>query len=215
MSKQGRIIALTTSKGGSGKTTLTCCLAAELLNRRHTVTLIDADPETNTQRWLAAGDRFQAATLIVDGSLGVTEAARLAAEHSTVFIDAAGATTSTTVAVLEAADIVLIPFQASSMDAVAAIKMAKLAADVSAARHRQLPIIAVFNRVSNTAITPHIRSELEKAGVKVAMTEIGNRTAFAVAALNGTAPCWMGTTAEKAAEEIEALVKELDLWRQK
>jgi hypothetical protein len=29
--------------------------------------------------------------------------------------------------------------------------------------------------------------------------------------LNGTAPCWMGASAEKAAAEIAALASELDL----
>ena len=41
--KRGRIVALVSSKGGVGKTTLAASIAAELLKRGKAVTLIDAD----------------------------------------------------------------------------------------------------------------------------------------------------------------------------
>jgi cellulose biosynthesis protein BcsQ len=71
--------------------------------------------------------------------------------------------------------------------------------------------VALNGVVSGAAITPHIRAELEGAGAKVAAAEIRQRTAFAVAAINGTAPVWMGSSAQKAAAEIAALAKELNL----
>ena len=204
-------VAFVTTKGGSGKSTLACCLAAELTHRARAVTLIDADPQGCMQGWHSAGGPLGDVPLIADAALTVTAAARDAARTSTVIMDAAGFATSTTVAVLEAADIVVIPCRASGLDALRAIETAKLAGDVAKARRKRIPIFIVLNAVTHAAIVPHIRAELTAAGLTVATTEIGQRTAFAVAALNGTAPCWMGASAEKAAAEIAALASELDL----
>jgi len=204
-------LAFANAKGGSGKSTLACCLAAELSHRGRQVTLIDADPQGGMSAWHAAGGPLKDLPIIADTSQRVNATAREAAASSTVVIDAAGFATSTLVAVLEAADIVLIPCRPSALDAMRAIETARMATEVARARRKRVPVLIVLNAVTHAAIVPHIRAELEAAGVKVAATEIGQRTAFAVAALNGTAPCWMGSAAEKAAGEVSALADELDL----
>jgi chromosome partitioning protein len=204
-------VAFVTAKGGSGKSTLACCLAAELVNRNRRVTLIDADPQGGMTAWHGAGGPLQALTLIAESSQRITEIAREAAKTSTVIVDAAGFATSTTIAVLEAADLLVIPCRASGLDPVRAIEMVTMANEVAKAQRRKLPSLVVLNGVTHTAIVPHIRAELEAAGVTVAVTEIGQRTAYAVASLNGSAPCWMGSTAEAAAKEMAALAHELKL----
>ena len=47
------------------------------------------------------------------------------------------------------------------------------------------------------------------AGAPVAQSEIANRAAFAAAAINGSAPCWMGAPARAAAADIAALTDEI------
>lgn len=213
MAKRHPILAFATAKGGSGKTTLACSLAAEWAHRGRSITLIDADPAGGSAAWHgAAGPMQEAVQLLTEPTQAVTRAAEQAASQHTVLIDAAGFATTTTVAALEAADLVLIPCRPSALDALRAIETAALAKDVSKARGRKARILVVLNGTSHgAAITPHIRQELSRAGVKVAEAEIGQRTAFAVAALNGSAPCWMGSAARKAAEEIAALADELDI----
>lgn len=207
----GKIIALVNAKGGSGKSTLACCIAAELAHRGKPVTLIDADPFGGSKAWHDAGGQLQQIPLIFDPTEGVTAKAQDAARHSTVIVDAAGFASRTMVATLEAADLVVIPCRASGLDAVRAIETVALAQDVAKARRRRIPIWIVLNAVTHAAITPHIRAELERAGAKVATNEIHQRTAFAVAALNGSAPCWMGSSATKAAGDIAALADELGI----
>jgi chromosome partitioning protein len=207
-----KIIAIANTKGGSGKSTLACCLAAELKQRGQQVTLIDADAQGGTKAWHEAGGPLHEIPLIVEPGLAVTQAAKIAAGESVVLIDAAGALTQTSVGVLEAADLVLIPCRASALDAMRALETVQLANTVAKARGKRLPVYVVLNAVLHAAsITPHIRAELEAAKVRVAKAEIGQRVAFAEAAINGTAPCWMGWSATQAAEEIAALADELGL----
>ena len=209
-----KIIAVTNTKGGAGKSTLACCLAAELVNRGQRVTLIDADPQGGTRAWHEVHGRLHEIPLIVEPGLGVTQAARIAAAESLVIIDAAGALTKTTIGVLEAADLVLIPCRASALDAIRATETANEALDVAKARGQRVPVYVILNAVNHsTSITAHIRAELEARKMKVMKVEIGQRVAFAEAALHGSAPCWMGMgrDVKPAADEIAALVDELKL----
>ena len=207
----GKVITLVNAKGGSGKTTLACSLAAELAKRGRRITLIDADPMGGSRSWHDAGGPLQALPLVADATQGVTAAARDAARSTTVLIDAAGAATSTTLASLEAADIVLIPCRPSALDAIRAIEMVNMAREVAKARRRRIPIKVLLNGVTHSTVTPHIRSELVAAGVDVLQAEVGQRQAFVIAGINGTAPCWMGYAAKQAAEEIAAVADEIGI----
>lgn len=209
MAKQNLTIALVNAKGGSGKTTLACCMAAELAKRGRHVTLIDADPMGGAGAWHRAGGQLHTLPLITEATEAVTAAAAEATRAGIVLIDSAGAATSSTIATLEAADFVLIPCRPSALDAVRAVETIGLAREVAKARRRRIPIKVLLNGVTRSSLTPHIRDELTAAGADVLTAEVGQRTAFAVAAINGTAPCWMGYSAVKAADEIAAVLDEL------
>jgi chromosome partitioning protein len=207
MEKRGRIIALITSKGGSGKTTLACCLAGELLHRGQPVTLIDADPQAGggCAQWHSAGGRLGDLPLLIESSERAAVLAREAAENgSTVVIDSAGALTRTTAAILGVCDVALIPTRPSGLDAARAIEMAQMAQGAGAGA-----VAAVITGTTRSALPAHIRSELKGAGVKVLRTEIGQRVAFPTAMLYGSAPCFMGSSAAKAAAEVAQLANEL------
>lgn len=211
MAKKNFTLAVANAKGGSGKSTIACCLAAELAHRGQRVTLIDADPAGGTRLWHGVEGPLHAIPLILASEADVTAKARAAAQDSIAIIDAAGFADPTFGLVLGVADMVLIPCRASALDAYRAIETVAIAKELSEVRKRRIPVYVVLNAVQHTAITPHIRAEIEGAKVKVLQAEIGQRTAFAVAALSGTAPCWMGAPAEKAAAEVAALANELDI----
>ena len=208
-----RVIALASTKGGVGKSTLTCCLAAELMSRwapgAPVWTIVDADPQGGTAAWHDAGGPLGKLMLIREPRERVGEVARDLATRSNVIIDAAGAATQTMVPVLEAADLVVIPCRASALDAMGALATVEMVRMMCDAKRRRVPVLVVLNATARTAMTKHIRSELEAAGAPVARTEVANRAAFAAAAINGSAPCYMGAQARAAADDIAALTDEI------
>ena len=202
------IIALINIKGGAGKSTIACCVAAQL-SQTKPVTLIDADPQGGASAWHGAGDDLAKVTLIAEPRQQAAELAKQAAKDSTVIIDLAGFATQTTIAALEVTDTAIIPCRASALDAFKAIETARIIQKVREAANPKLQTLVVMNGVTRTLITPHIRSELNKAGLPVAKTGAGQRTAYAVAGLNGSAPCYMGSSATAAAHEIRQLTQEI------
>ena len=203
-----QIISFINVKGGSGKSTLACCIAAEL-SKKHPVTLIDADPQGGASAWLGAGEDLGNIELIVDAGDSAAERAKQAAKRSIVLVDLAGFATQTMIATLAITDKAVIPSRASALDALKVLETEAIIDKVRGATKNKISSLVVMNAVTRTVITPHIRAELESSGLCVAKTEIGQRTAYAIAGLNGSAPCYMGSSAKVAAAEITKLTKEI------
>ena len=202
------IISFISIKGGAGKSTIACCIAAEL-SQKHPVTLIDADPQGGASAWHGAGDDLSKVKLIIETGEKAAELAKQAAKNSIVLVDLAGYGTKTMIDVLAITDIAIIPCRASALDALKALETEGIIDKVREAARPKLQTLVVMNCVTRTVISPHIRAELESSGLRVAKTEIGQRTAYAIAGLNGSAPCFMGSAAKAAANEIKKLTKEL------
>jgi chromosome partitioning protein len=206
------IIALVSPKGGVGKTTLGACLAAEIHKRGQQVVLVDADPQGALAEWRGedGSDRPLAEIpLIVDPSEGVADKVRAAAAKAIVFVDTAGFANKTQVAVLEVADLVLIPCRPGAMDARGAMAAVDMVATVNRDRRRKARAAVVMNAATRAQMVAHVRNALVSGGATVLGSEIGNRTVFAEAELYGSAPCWMGRAADKAAGEVAALATEI------
>lgn len=206
MAKRGRIIALVTSKGGSGKTTMAAAIAGELLRRGESVTLVDADPlgVGGLTQWHKVGGDLTAAELVIDATEGAAAQAREASARGVVIVDVGGAWTRTTVAVLACADTVLIPCVPSALDAMRAAEVYSNAKQATRAA-----VGVVLNRVPRGSLGPHIRKELKSSGVHVLRSELSNRVAYVVAALYGSSPAFQGAKSAKAAGEVVALVNEM------
>lgn len=203
-----KIISFISIKGGAGKSTLACCVAAQL-SQKHPVTLIDADPQGGASAWYGAGDDLAKIKLIIEAGEKAAELAKQASKDSIVLIDLAGYGTKTMIDVLAITDTAIIPCRASALDALKALETEAMIQKVRKAARSKLKTLVVMNGVTRTIITPHIRAELESSGLTVAQTEIGQRTAYAIAGLQGSAPCFMGSSARTAAHEIHKLTKEI------
>jgi chromosome partitioning protein len=203
------IIALLTIKGGAGKTTLAACLGAELHHQGKQITLLDADPQESLTAWHGNGGKLSEIALITDASESVADTATQAAQKNLVIVDTAGFANSTTIGIAAIANTLLIPCRASGIDARQALQTINLCQAINQQRNKPARIKVVMTAVNRSAIVSHIRNEMTASGAEVMGCEIGQRTSYPEAELSGSAPCWMGKSAQKAAEEIQALAFEL------
>ena len=207
----GKVLVLASAKGGAGKTTLAAAIAGELLIRGERVALLDADPQASggLSQWHAAAEGLEGlkgAELHREaGERAAGLAQTLAQKGAVVVVDAAGSLTRTTLALIDRADLVLVPTRPGGLDAARAVEMVQLVKQASP----KARCAVVLNATTRSLLLEHIRGELEEVGVQVLRAEVGQRVAFCVAQLSGTAPAFLGGGAAAARAEIEVLVDEL------
>ena len=195
-----RIIAVTSQKGGSGKTTLSghLAVAAELAGAGP-VALIDTDPQGSLADWWAerkaeapAFIRVSLATLAADLQMLRERGVRL------VFIDTPPAITRSIQAVVQKADLVLIPTRPSPHDLRAA------GATVDLVERAGKPLIFMVNGATARArMTGECAIALSQHGT-VAPVVVHNRQDFAASMIDGRT-VMEAAPGGKSAEEIEAL----------
>lgn len=183
------VIAVTGRKGGIGKSTITANLAVELLARRLSVAVLDADPQQSLVGWAGLGDgvlrdlvrpvdtthprQFRAAVeaaagraarVLIDTPPGFADPALLAALH---------------------ADLVLLPSGPSPLDIMAARDALAVAREARQQRGGDRPVIRfVPSRVTHTTLGRELPGSLAALGEEV-LPGIGLRAVAAEAALSG------------------------------
>lgn len=195
-----RVIAVTSQKGGSGKTTLTGHLgvAAERAGAGP-VALIDTDPQGSLSDWWAerreGGPSFARVAI---GSLAQDLQMLRERGIKLVFIDTPPAITRSIQAVIQKADLVVIPTRPSPHDLRAA------GATVDLVERAEKPLVFVVNAATARAkLTGEAAIALSQHGT-VAPTIIHNRQDFAASMIDGRT-VMEAAPGGKSAEEIDAL----------
>ncbi|MFH1157944.1 MAG: ParA family protein [Pseudomonadota bacterium] len=228
MSKRGKIIAVSSTKGGPGKTTLVGCIADTLSFMGYRVALLDVDPNQNLTNWVGkrkkereggtgAGEAFYNITLESqqEDEMIVKDCRRLADSHDFVLIDVAGVKSQSIYVSAGASSLVIIPATPSEDDIKEAMKTKKIvesAADMIAARlGKEIEITTriVLNATqTNTVVQKHVAQELERKKFPVFLTTIGFRTVFRQARFMGQTPIRVEPNGA-GSQEIKALVEEI------
>lgn len=203
------IIVLFAIKGGGGKTTLAASIAGLLLQQKKAVALIDADPQRSLTEWHGAGGPLSEIPLVTDATGKAAARAVELSKKSIVIVDTPGFANREQLDLLAVADRVLIPCRPSALDARRAMEALEMVETVNSTRRKKAIAAVVMNAAIRSTIVGHIRNELVAGGARVLGAEIGQRTAYAEAELYGSAPCFMGRAAQKAADEVAAVTGEI------
>jgi chromosome partitioning protein len=115
-----KVISLVCQKGGSAKSTAAINLAVEATSRGLEVALIDLDPQVSACNWadVRVQDGERPPTVVATPVPHLGRALKVAEEAGAdlVIVDTAGRTNDAALAAVRAADLVLVPIQASKAD---------------------------------------------------------------------------------------------------
>lgn len=200
----GWIITFAQQKGGAGKTTVLCHLAAAWAESGRRVALIDLDPQKSLTRWanLRADPRM---TLVDSKDYRAASDMRSAArDHDVVLVDCPGAASNLLDNAVRESDLVIAPCQPSVMDVWATGSV------IETTRKLKRPLRILINRMPpRQGSVEEVVAALGPAQQNLLETRLGNRVAFSQAVLTGrTAPELARRSA--AAAEIAALRAEVE-----
>lgn len=212
-----RVVAVATVKGGSGKTTVAMCLAANWLYRGLATAVIDTDPQRSARRWAFAGSVLEIMRIDVCDPNDRDGVDRLVGElldmgFDRVVIDTPGFRSGALTSALWRADLALVPMRPSPVDYEVAADTLDVIAEVAAARPptRPLAVRLVMTQVTpRTVIARHMRDEVLRAGYPLLDAELAHRVHYAEAPFTGSVPGLIAP-GSPAAVEVDALVAEID-----
>jgi chromosome partitioning protein len=196
-------IAVTTRKGGAGKTTITTAVAAHLAAGGVPVGILDLDPQGSASAWIAARGNNRAAIAHVRSKPSTLrdDLRKMAADGvSTVVVDTPPHSDAALAGAVEVADAVLLPSLPSAFD---------LHALASA-----LETVKAFRRPAGVVLNAAVPNTLAIAESQAAVAEMGmpligiltRRMAWQYAAARGLGPSELDPSCQ-AAKEVDGLCR--------
>jgi chromosome partitioning protein len=176
------IISFASPKGGVGKSTSALVLASGLTHARASVAVIDGDPNRTLYNWAkqTEGAAFQCYELPSDNEI-LELIEDTATKHQFVIVDLEGTANLAMSRAISRTDLVVIPLQASPVDARQASRAIKLVLEEGRALRRPIPYKMLFTRVSPAIKTndeKEIRAQFKEANIPAFETALNDRAAF-------------------------------------
>ena len=208
-----KIIALVTSKGGAGKSTLTRSLAAHWFHLGFKPAIIDADPQGSIINRHDINGPLKSMPVYSEPEENVSNKIdELKDNFSPLILDTGGFKNRTTVRVLVESDLAIIPLKPSADDVASAIETYELIKQINDTPERQNRKI-IYRMVltmtqQGTVIARHVRNELESMGYLLLKSELYHRVAYPEAAIKGLSPVTVEPEGA-AARDIASIAAEI------
>jgi len=203
------IIAIVGNKGGAGKTTLTVNLAAGI-SRKHSIVVIDADPQGSSLQWRAiAGDNVSFPVYAPTFSLR-EQARQYAKKNEYILIDCPPSVhASQTLAALEFVDLALIPVQPSPVDLWATVHIEKAINEAREVNPGLKAMLVINQLEARTTLSKLVRDVLSEIALPIADTAVRRRAVYRNSALEGKSVFDIGKRGADAAAELDSLIREV------
>lgn len=210
------VISFASPKGGVGKSTSALLLASGLATAGASVTVIDGDPNRTIHRWAeSAGDPGFAAIELPSDDAIIDEIEAAAERSAFVIVDLEGSANLAMSRACSRTDLVVIPLQASPVDARQASRAIRLVMAESKQLRREISYRMLFTRLNPAIATRderEIRAQFADSGIPVFETALNERAAFR-AMFAHYAPLWaleagQANGLEKARENATSFVRE-------
>jgi chromosome partitioning protein len=202
------VITLAHQKGGVGKSTLSLNLYGYFAHAGQKCVLVDIDPQGSITSLLQVFDEAGKVHLIERTSFkNYTELQEKIQGYDVAIIDTPPYLSKELLDCLAISNMVVIPCKASPFDALAVVQTVELIKAEQVKNPHLLASIVLTMTISGTSLPQQIRQSLEKHGLPVLQTEIGNRIAYARSLLfSGSV---IADDTGKARDEISSLAHEL------
>lgn len=174
------VIAVASKKGGVGKSTLTQVIAQVLAKHGQKVTILDADPNKPQARWRSGDSKFK-----IEVQDNITESNIIKVINSIdegyVLVDLEGVGSRLVARAIAKSDLVVIPIQASALDASEAGKTIGLIFEEEEVLERKIPFKVVLTRTNpaiRSKIEKKITDDLNEAEMPLLKNQLNERSAF-------------------------------------
>jgi chromosome partitioning protein len=211
------VLSTAIGKGGTGKTTSTLIIGCELARMGASVTLIDADPNKSLANWAKKPGVPDGVDVIGEVSeetiIDVIEAA--ASRSAFVLVDCEGIQSAMVGYAISYSDLVLIPLQASQLDAPKAASMIHMVRTQEKVARRSIPYVLTVTRTRpaiTTGSQQHIERNLADQKLRAMQSKLCDREAYrALFSYGGTLANLPGNVSgvDKARAEAAAFTTEL------
>jgi len=212
---KAKIIAVVNQKGGAGKTTVAMQVAGSLGRRGHKVLVVDADPQGTSTRWAASANDnnpFPATVVGLSAAQGKLhrEVRKLMGDYQYIIIDGPPASDSPVAqSALIVADLALIPIIPSPLDMWSSIGIKKAIEDSTDINDSLQSRLVINQCQPNTRLARDVLEVLPEFGIKIAKSQLHQRTVFRQSAVFGQTVHDFGSKASPAIDEVEMLTDEV------
>jgi chromosome partitioning protein len=204
------IIVIANSKGGVGKSTIAVHLAAWLYEQGHSVTLADCDTQQSSSEWAKEAVPEVKAVRLSDPDQILDRLPALSQQTDFVVADGPGSNTETSRALLLRADLAIVPCKASMLEVRAlsqATNVLRQAQDIRGGQPRALIVLSMVGKTYR--LTQDMKDATAALELPLAKTALTLKQIYADAPGQGAVVWQLGSRGKEAADEVEALFREV------